>query len=108
MVECVGADASLRTAIHLAGIRGTISSIGVNQSMDFSFPMLLALGRGLTFRMALCSVQSHWDELISLVRADRLSPEQFITHRMTLDEGPTAYERFDAKSDGALKIMMSA
>jgi hypothetical protein len=38
-----------------------------------------------------CLVQSHWPELIPLVRARRLKPERFITHRMTLNDGPEAY-----------------
>jgi 2-desacetyl-2-hydroxyethyl bacteriochlorophyllide A dehydrogenase len=108
VVECVGADASLGLSLQLAGVRGTISSIGVNQSMDFQFPMALAMARGLTFRIALCSVQSHWDELIALVRAGRLRPEQFISHRMSLAEGAEAYRLFDAKEDGALKMVFTA
>jgi len=108
VVECVGADATLSMAIKLAGVRGTISAIGVNQSMDFQFPMAAALARGLTFRIALCSVQSHWDELIPLVRAGRLHPERFISHRMSLSEGAEAYRLFDAKEDGAMKMVLSS
>lgn len=108
VIECVGADASLSAAIRLAGTRGTISSIGVNQNMDFSFPMALAFTRSLTFRTALCSVQSHWDELIGMVRSGQLKPEQFISHRLTLSDGPEAYRLFDAKDEGALKMVLTA
>lgn len=107
VVECVGADASLHLAIQLAGVRGTVSSIGVSQTMDFQFPMAMAMVNGLSFRIALCSVQSHWDELISLVRAGRLRPEQFISHRMSLSDGAEAYRLFDTKEDGALKMVLS-
>lgn len=107
VVECVGADASLELAIRLAGVRGTISSIGVNNNMEFPFPMALMLAKGLTFRMALCSVQSHWDALIPLLRSGRLRPEQFISHRMNLAEGGEAYRLFDAKEDGAMKMVMA-
>ena len=62
---------------------------------------------GLTFRIALCSVQSHWNELIPLIRSGRLSPERFISHRMSLSEGAEAYRLFDAKEDGAMKMVMS-
>ncbi len=107
VVECVGADASLNLAIQLAGVRGTISSIGVNNNMAFPFPMALMLAKGLTFRMALCSVQSHWDELIPLVQSGRLHPEQFISHRMPLSQGAEAYRLFDAKEDGAMKMVFA-
>jgi len=107
VVECVGADASLQLSIQLAGVRGTVSSIGVNSNMQFPFPMALALAKGLTFRMALCSVQSHWEELIPLVRTGRLRPEQFVSHRMSLSDGAEAYRLFDAKEDGSMKMVMS-
>ncbi len=107
VVECVGADASLSLSIQLAGNRGTVSSIGVSSTMNFPFPMALALAKGLTFRMALCSVQSHWDELIPLVRAGRLRPERFVSHRMALAEGAEAYRLFDEKADGALKMVFT-
>jgi 2-desacetyl-2-hydroxyethyl bacteriochlorophyllide A dehydrogenase len=107
VVECVGADASLETAIRLAGVRGTVSAIGVSQTMDFKFPMALAMANGLTFRIALCSVQSHWGELIPLVRAGRLRPERFVSHRMSLSDGTEAYRLFDKKEKGALKMVLA-
>lgn len=107
-VEAVGSDITIRTAIDLVGAQGTVSVIGVNQSMDFQFPMGLAFIKGLTFRISACSVQCHWDELISLIRGDRLHPEMVITHRMGLSEGPEAYRLFDTKEDGALKMVLSA
>ena len=67
--------------------------------------LLASLAR--RFRIALCSVQSHWDELIPLVRSGRLNPERFISHRMSLSDGAEAYRLFDAKEDGAMKMVMS-
>ncbi|MBG51845.1 MAG: alcohol dehydrogenase [Rhodobiaceae bacterium] len=107
-VEAVGADASIRSAIDIVGAQGTVSVIGVNQSMDFKFPMGLAFIKGLTFRISACSVQSHWDELIALVQGGRLHPESVITHRMGLKDGAEAYRLFDTKEDGALKMVMQA
>lgn len=107
-VEAVGSDATIRAAIDLVGPQGTVSVIGVTQSMDFKFPMGLAFIKGLTFRISACSVQCHWDELISLIRGDRLHPESVVTHRMSLADGAEAYRLFDSKEDGALKMVMSA
>ncbi len=107
-VEAVGSNVTIRTAISLVGVQGTVSVIGVSQSMDFKFPMGLAFIKGLTFRISTCSVQSHWDELIALVQAGRLHPETVITHRLDLSEGSEAYRLFDTKEDGALKMVMSA
>jgi len=106
-VEAVGSDVTIRAAIDLVGAQGTVSVIGVNQSMDFKFPMGLAFIKGLTFRISACSVQCHWDELVALIQSGRLHPESVITHRMGLSEGSEAYRLFDTKEDGALKMVMS-
>ncbi len=108
VVEAVGADATVLMAIQLAGPGGTTSVIGVNQNMQFNFPMVLAFVKSLTFRIGLCSVQCHWPQLVPLVRAGRLHPERFISHRMPLSEGARAYELFDGRADGALKMVLTA
>jgi threonine dehydrogenase-like Zn-dependent dehydrogenase len=107
-VECVGADATITIAMNLVGRVGTVSVIGVNQTREFKFPMALAFFKGLTFRIGTCSVPEHWPALIPLIRQGRLHPERFITHTMPLSEGTEAYRLFDARMDGALKMVMTA
>ncbi|MEQ1780224.1 MAG: alcohol dehydrogenase family protein [Hyphomonadaceae bacterium] len=107
VIEAVGADATLKLAIALAGKQATVSTIGVNQTKQFPFPMALAFNKGLTFRTSLCSVVKHWSELVPLVRGGRLKPEQFISHRMPLSEGAHAYELFNERRDGALKMVLT-
>jgi threonine dehydrogenase-like Zn-dependent dehydrogenase len=107
VVEAVGADASLKLALDLAGKQATVSTIGVNQTRLFPFPMALAFNKGLTFRTSLCSVVKHWPELIALVRGGRLHPEQFVSHRMPLRDGALAYDMFNARRDGALKMVLT-
>ena len=107
VIEAVGADATLKLAIALAGKQATVSTIGVSQTKQFPFPMALAFNKGLTFRTSLCSVVKHWSELVPLVRGGRLKPEQFISHRMPLSEGAHAYELFNERRDGALKMVLT-
>lgn len=106
VVEAVGSDATIKMALMLAGLRGHVSVIGVNQTRDFAFPMGLSFVKGLTFHIGTCSVQSHWPELVPLIRNGRLHPEKFITHEMKLSEGAEAYRLFDARQKGALKTVM--
>jgi len=107
VVEAVGADATLKLALALAGKQGTVSTIGVNQTKQFPFPMALAFNKGLTFRTSLCSVVKHWPELAPMVRSGRLKPEQFISHRMPLSEGAHAYALFNDRREGALKMVLN-
>lgn len=106
VVECVGADAAIALALSLAKMSGTVSCIGVNQSMDFKFPMAVAFIKGLTFRTGTCSVPEHWAELVPLVQAGKLTPEATISHHMDLTEGAEAYRMFDAREDGVMKIVL--
>jgi len=107
VVEAVGADATLKLALSLAGKQATVSTIGVNQTKQFPFPMALAFNRGLTFRTSLCSVVKHWPELVPMVRSGRLKPQQFISHRMPLADGAEAYALFNDRRDGAMKMVLT-
>jgi 2-desacetyl-2-hydroxyethyl bacteriochlorophyllide A dehydrogenase len=107
-VECVGADATIKLAMGLVGRSGAVSAIGVNQNQQFDFPMGVAFFKGLTFRIGTCSVQDTWPALVPLIRQGRLHPEAFISHTMPLSEGAEAYRLFDARKDGALKMVMTA
>jgi len=107
VVEAVGHDATISLALRLAARRGTVSVIGVNQDRRFDFPMARAFAQGLTFRIGTCSVPETWPELVPLLQAGRLHPERFISHVMPLSEGPEAYRIFDARADGALKMILA-
>lgn len=106
VIEAVGADATIQTAIQLVRVGGVVSVIGVNLNLAFPFPMGLALMKDLTFRIGLCPVPETWDELIPLVQSGRLRPEGVFTHRMALSEGTSAYEIFDQRRDGVMKVLL--
>ena len=107
VIEAVGSDAALKSAIDLAGFQSTVSIIGVNRDSNFQFPMNRAFFKGLTLRISACSVQSHWADLVPLLQQGRLHPERFITHRLALAEGAEAYRRYAAREPGVLKVLLS-
>lgn len=108
VVEAVGHDSTVELALRLAARRGTVSVIGVQQSKRFAFPLERAFTLGLTFRIGTCSVPEEWPALIPLVQAGRLKPERYISHRMKLSQGEEAYKTFEAREDGALKMVLTA
>jgi threonine dehydrogenase-like Zn-dependent dehydrogenase len=59
-------------------------------------------------RMGQANVKRWIDDLLPLVSADDdpLGTEQLATHRMPLDQAPHAYEIFQKKQDGAIKIVL--
>ena len=105
VVEAVGHSATIKAALRLVARRGTVSVIGVNQDPNFAFPMHKAFYQGLNFTIGTCSVPEEWPALTPLIQAGRLKPERYISHRLPLSEGAAAYEMFDKKQDGAMKVI---
>ncbi len=106
VIEAVGADATIQTALWLVRQGGAVSVVGANLNMEFPFPMGIAMARSLTFRIGICPVPQTWPTLIPLVLAGKLRPEFVFTHRMALSEGAAAYELFDSRRDGVVKILL--
>ena len=106
VLEAVGADATIDLALKMVRPAGRVSVVGVSQTMDFSFPMALALIKELEFHIGLCSVQAELPTLLPLVSSGRLQPAQVVTHRMGLSEGARAYELFDARTEGVGKVVL--
>ena len=105
VIEAVGHSATIRAALGFAGRRGTVSVIGVNQDRSMDFPMAKAFAMGLTFRIGTCSVPQEWPDLVPLVQSGRLKPERYISHKFDLSEGAHAYDLFDRRADGAMKMV---
>jgi threonine dehydrogenase-like Zn-dependent dehydrogenase len=106
VVEAVGADQTIFDAVMSAAPGGTVSIIGANLSMAVPFPMIWAFLRRLTIRATLASVPTTWDALLPLVASGKIEPDDVFTHRMGLSEVTEAYRLFDAREDGALKVLL--
>lgn len=105
VIEAVGHTATIRAALGLSGKRSTVSVIGVAQDRTMEFPISKAFGMGLTFRIGTCSVPQEWPELIPLVQSGRIKPEKYITHNLPLSDGARAYDIFDKRTEGAMKMV---
>jgi threonine dehydrogenase-like Zn-dependent dehydrogenase len=59
-------------------------------------------------RMGQANVKRWIDDLLPLVTGDddRLGVEDLASHRLPLDAAPDAYAMFQAKRDGATKILL--
>ena len=107
VIEAVGADATIVDALSCAASGGTVSIVGVNLSMGLPIPMALVLLKSLTVRAVFAPVPGTWPDLVPLVQSGRLALADTFTHRMGLDEAAKAYELFDSRADGVLKILLT-
>ena len=106
VVEVVGSEATVDLALRLVRRHGTVSVIGVQQARRYAFPLERAFASGLTFTIGTCSVPEELPTLFPLVRSGRLRPEKYISHRLPLSDGPDAYRLFEARENGALKMVL--
>ena len=61
--------------------------------------------KALTLQTGHANVIKHVDPVLERLTSGELDPSPLVTHRMTLDEAPAAYEAYDNRE--ALKIVLS-
>ena len=87
---------------------GTVSVSGVYGGEVDPMPMMEMFDRGITMRLGQCHVKRWTDDIIKVLDKDSdvLGVESFATHRLPLDEAPAAYEMFQEKKDGCIKVVL--
>jgi threonine dehydrogenase-like Zn-dependent dehydrogenase len=110
MIEKAGVDrlSVLHTTIDAVRRGGTISLSGVYGGMVDPMPMMDLFDKQIQLRMGQANVKRWIDDIMPLVQedSDPLGVEDLATHKMPLDHAPHAYEIFQKKQDGAIKILL--
>jgi threonine dehydrogenase-like Zn-dependent dehydrogenase len=109
LIKKAGLDrmAAVYTAIETVRRGGTVSLSGVYGGMADPMPMMSLFDKQIQLRMGQANVK-RWipDIMPFLTDEDPLGVEEFATHRLPLAEAPAAYDMFQHKADGAVKIML--
>jgi threonine dehydrogenase-like Zn-dependent dehydrogenase len=109
MMERAGVDrlAALQLAIELVRRGGTISISGVYGGLTDPMPMMTLFDKQVQLRMGQANVRRWVDDCLPLAvdDADPLGLETFATHHVPLEDAPKAYEMFQKKEDGAIKVL---
>jgi threonine dehydrogenase-like Zn-dependent dehydrogenase len=86
---------------------GTVSIVGVYGGQLDPFPMMDVFDKGLSLRMGQAHVKRWVDDILPLLsEGDPLGTEDLATHKLPLDQAPHAYEIFQRKEDGAIKVLL--
>jgi threonine dehydrogenase-like Zn-dependent dehydrogenase len=94
-------------AIDIVRRGGTISLIGVYGGMADPLPMLTLFDKQVQLRMGQANVKRWVDDIMPLLmNGDPLGVETFASHELPLDKGPEAYEKFQKKEDGFVKVLL--
>jgi threonine dehydrogenase-like Zn-dependent dehydrogenase len=97
----------LHAAIDTVRRGGTVSLSGVYGGMIDPMPMMVLFDKQISLRMGQANVKRWIDDLLPLVTADGdpLGLDDFTTHKVSLEDAPKAYEMFQKKQDGAIKVL---
>lgn len=110
MVDKMGVDRidALTTAIKAVRRGGTVSVSGVYGGEVDPMPLMEMFDRGITMRLGQCHVKRWIDEIMPVVEQDGdvLGLETLATHRPSLEQAPAAYEMFQQKADGCIKVVL--
>jgi threonine dehydrogenase-like Zn-dependent dehydrogenase len=99
---------SLLNSIDTVRRGGTLSIIGVYGGQLDPLPMMQLFDKGLQIRMGQAHVKRWIDDIMPLLTGDGdpLGTEDLTTHRVPLEQAPDAYEMFQKKDDGAVKVVL--
>jgi threonine dehydrogenase-like Zn-dependent dehydrogenase len=110
MMENAGVSklAALRSAIDIVRRGGTISLSGVYGGTADPLPTLQLFDKQIQIRQGQANVKRWVDDIMPLLsEEDPLGVESFATHHLPLSEAPRAYESFQKKQDGMIKVVFN-
>ncbi|GIJ27873.1 glutathione-dependent formaldehyde dehydrogenase [Micromonospora qiuiae] len=111
MIDKIGVDrlVVLKAAMKAVRRGGTVSVSGVYGGEVDPLPLMEMFDRGIQLRMGQCHVRRWTDEIIPLLAddADPLGVADLRTHRLPLAAAPQAYEMFQRKEDGCVKVVLA-
>ena len=94
-------------AIDIVRRGGTISLSGVYGGTADPLPLLNMFDKQIQLRMGQANVKKWVPEIMPLLTDDDpLGVDTFATHKLPLDEAPQAYESFQKKEDGVIKVVL--
>jgi threonine dehydrogenase-like Zn-dependent dehydrogenase len=96
----------LRQAIDCCRKGGTVSVPGVYGGFLDKVPFGAFMQKGLTMRSGQTHCQRYIPHLIDLIQQGKIDPSFVITHKLPLEQGPHAYEIFNEKKDGCIKVVL--
>jgi threonine dehydrogenase-like Zn-dependent dehydrogenase len=110
MIEKAGIDrlAALHAAFEIVRRGGTVSVVGVYGGQTDPFPMMTLFDKQVQLRMGQANVKRWVDDILPLLtgEGDPLGVDTFATHHVPLADAPAAYQNFQAKRDGTVKVLL--
>lgn len=98
---------ALREALMCCRGGGTVSMPGVYIGILDNFPLGIAFGKGLTLKMGQTHVQKYMEPLLERIAKNEIDPRFLISHRITMEEIPNAYDMFSKHEHSCTKVVIN-
>lgn len=95
---------ALDWALQSVAKAGTLSVVGVYPETAHFFPWGEAMNRNLTIKAGNCPHRRYLPHLIELVTSGAVDPRIVLTHKVSFGSALEAYERFDHREEGWIKV----
>jgi threonine dehydrogenase-like Zn-dependent dehydrogenase len=95
---------ALRWAVRSLAKAGTLGIVGVYPPQAHAFPIGEAMNKNLTLKMGNCHHRRYVPRLVELVRAGTVDPTAVVTQLEGVRSALDAYEAFDERRPGWLKV----
>jgi threonine dehydrogenase-like Zn-dependent dehydrogenase len=95
---------ALRWAVRSLAKAGTLGIIGVYPPQAHAFPIGEAMNKNLTLKMGNCNHRRYVPKLVEMVRAGVVDPQTVLTQLEGVGTAVEAYEAFDERRTGWLKV----
>ncbi|HWE82025.1 MAG TPA: zinc-dependent alcohol dehydrogenase [Gaiellaceae bacterium] len=99
-----GPTQALEWAVEVIAKAGTLSIIGVYPPTCTTFPIGAAFMKNLTVKLGNCNHRAYIPKLVELVRTGVIDPTVLVTKHEPMSSAVEAYEAFDKRTAGWLKI----
>ena len=96
----------VETAMSAVRRNGRISVVGVYGTKYDGFNLAQLFDKNITIKAGQAWVQNYEDELLSFIKSGKIRANDIITHRYALKDAPHAYEIFNKKEDGCVKVVL--
>lgn len=97
---------ALEWGVDMLAKAGSLGIIGVYPETVEEFPIGKAMNRNLTIQMGNCHHRAYIPHLMDLVESGTVHPARLLTREESLDDVIEAYERFDRRESGWLKVKL--
>jgi L-iditol 2-dehydrogenase len=105
VIEAVGIDATVRTAIDCARKGGMVTLVG-NISAEVTLPLQKVVTRQIRLQGS-CASSGEYPKAIALVSNGRISVKPLITAIAPLEDGPRWFERLYSREANLMKVVLT-